>query len=77
MGFFLLVRLREYWSPLHLLASTWMLGVFLSPFFLVPLHFRWQSPRESSVILAFVTGLGSWVLALALSLQIGIYTYGL
>ena len=33
------------------------------PLFAVPLHYRWQKPAESSVVLAFVTGVSSWGLA--------------
>lgn len=40
-----------------------LLALFFAPFFLVPLHLRCQSPRKHSVTLAFVTGLGSWLLS--------------
>ena len=33
--------------------------VFFSPFVVIPLHFRWQRPRESSAALAFLTGFAS------------------
>ena len=38
-----------------------VLSVWLTmPYWLIPLHLRWQSPRESSVALAFITGLFCW-----------------
>ncbi len=49
-------------EPLGMLSLVWFLVIFFAPFVLVPLHLRYQSPREHSVTLAFVTGVGSWLL---------------
>ena len=49
--------------------------LFLTPFFIVPLHFRWQAPKESNVALAFTTGLLSCVLGWALIGTLGVALY--
>ena len=51
--------------PLMLVAALPLAG---GPFFLVPLHYRLQSPPNSSVLLAFATGLGSFAVVLAVIL---------
>lgn len=51
--------------PLMLVAALPFAG---GPFFLVPLHYRLQSPPNSSVLLAFATGLGSFAVVIAVIL---------
>ena len=59
----------------------WILGtalgalMFLGPFVIVPLHFRWQAPKESNVALAFATGLLSWGLGWVLIATLGFAFY--
>lgn len=54
----------------------WTVMLLGTPFLLVPLHLRWQRPAESSVTLAFVTGMASWLMATVLWFIINLYTYG-
>lgn len=64
-------------SALALVAMFCLIVVLLgAPFFVVPLHLRWQRPAESSVTLAFFTGLASWLVATVLWFIIHLYTYG-
>ncbi len=76
-GFGVSVWLESHWERTWVLGLVWMIVVLVfAPFFLVPLHFRWQSPPESSVVLAFVTGLLAWLTSAACVLLISIYTHG-
>lgn len=59
-----LLVLGEYSHACRLVAVLWWIaGTFFTPFLVVPLHLRWQEPRDGSAVLALVTGLSSWLCA--------------
>lgn len=59
-----LLVLGEYSHACRLVAALWLIAsTFLGPFLVVPLHLRWQEPRDGSAALALVTGLSSWLCA--------------
>ncbi|MCB9885633.1 MAG: hypothetical protein H6838_09085 [Planctomycetes bacterium] len=77
VGGFALMSLELLWMPLRmLLVPLVILLYFALPLLAVPLHYHWQKPAESSVVLAFVTGLGAWLLALAGAAWISLRTVG-
>ena len=65
------------WEPTR--PALQVLGLVLvgaTPFVVVLMHFRWQTPRESSVLLAFITGGVSCALALFLVVIGALYLHG-
>ncbi len=74
---FAVLALDLPWLPLRMmLLPPLVLLYFALPLFAVPLHYRWQKPAESSVVLAFVTGLSAWGLALAGAAWVSLGTVG-
>lgn len=77
VGGFALLSQEWLWMPVRQLLALPVLLLYLAlPFFAVPLHYRWQQPAEASVVLAFVTGLGAWLLALAGAAWVSLRTVG-
>lgn len=63
---------------LETVTSCWLVAtIFFTPFWVVPLHFRWQKPRESSAALAFVTGIPAWLISAAHAIYTNMMTFGL
>lgn len=60
----------------RVMAVLWMIATLLAPFWVVPLHLRWQCPRDSSAALAFLTGLPAWLIGVAHALYSSIMTFG-
>ncbi len=78
LGVLGLVAAAVWWSPLGLLALAWfVVATLCAPAFLIPLHLKWQQPSNSSVILAWVTGLTAWAVSIATLFMICIHGYGL
>jgi hypothetical protein len=57
--------------------GCWLIATMLAtPFWVVPLHLRLQSPRDSSAALAFVTGIPTWLFSAAHALYSHVMTFG-
>lgn len=55
----------------------WLIATMLAtPFWVVPLHFRLQSPRDSSAALAFGTGIPTWLFSAAHAIYFHVRTFG-
>jgi hypothetical protein len=57
--------------------GCWLVATLLAtPFWVVPLHFRLQSPREASAALAFLTGIPAWLISSVHALYFHVMTFG-
>jgi hypothetical protein len=57
--------------------GCWLIATMLAtPFWVVPMHLRMQSPRDSSAALAFVTGIPTWLFSAAHAFYFHVMTFG-
>jgi hypothetical protein len=62
---------------LRVVAGLWVVAtLFVTPFWVVPLHLRLQRPRDASAALAFWTGIPAWLIGAAHAVHSSVMTFG-
>lgn len=73
----LLLWLATFSGFFRAVEGCWLIATLLAtPFWVVPLHLRLQSPRDASAALAFMTGIPSWLISAVHALYSHVMTFG-